>query len=199
MNTVSLPHATARMHANKTTGQISIVRHPHTRFHHSRTAHDNVRDTNTHNSYGWGTLIVAGGGAYYFAKRSINADRAAKADIDRQKRIRVFQLEQEALNSHTSHQNHSSSSDHNQTSQTEKLLNAAPQSGMGSKAGAGSGIAGSPGYGGGADESGNPSMQASHDPAPTRHEPVDKEQRAREKSKYEASDVYRSRKGDRFS
>jgi hypothetical protein len=192
------------MHANKTTGQISIVRHPHTRFHHSRTAHDNVRDTKTHNSYGWGTLIVAGGGAYYFAKRSINADRAAKADIDRQKRIRVFQLEQEALNSssHISHQDTStSSSNPNQTSQTEKLLNAAPPYGRGSKAGAGSGIAGSPGYGGGADESGNgtPSMQASHDPAPTRHEPVDKEQRAREKSKYEASDVYRSRKGDRFS
>jgi hypothetical protein len=37
------------------------------------------------------------------------------------------------------------------------------------------------------------------DPAPTRHEPVDGEGRAREKSKYEASEAYRSRKGDRFS
>jgi hypothetical protein len=36
------------------------------------------------------------------------------------------------------------------------------------------------------------------EPAPTRHEPVG-EERVREKSKYEASDVYRSRKGDRFS
>ena len=67
------------------------------------------------------------------------------------------------------------------------------------QAGAGSGIAGSPGYGGGADESGNPSTQANMDPAPTRHEPVDEAGRAREKSKYEAGDVYRSRKGDRFS
>jgi hypothetical protein len=42
-------------------------------------------------------------------------------------------------------------------------------------------------------------MQANMDPAPTRHEPVDERGRAVEKSKYEASDVYRSRKGDRFS
>jgi hypothetical protein len=42
-------------------------------------------------------------------------------------------------------------------------------------------------------------MQANQDPAPTRHEPIGEEGRAREKSKYEASDVYRSRKGDRFS
>ena len=67
------------------------------------------------------------------------------------------------------------------------------------RSGAGSGIAGSPGHGGGAEESGNPSMQANQDPAPTRHEPLGEEARAREKSKYEASDVYRSRKGDRFS
>jgi hypothetical protein len=42
-------------------------------------------------------------------------------------------------------------------------------------------------------------MSAVQDPAATRHEAVDEEGRAREKSKYEASDVYRSRKGDRFS
>ncbi|KAI5816606.1 hypothetical protein BZA77DRAFT_280486 [Pyronema omphalodes] len=28
--------------------------------------------------YGWGALIVAGGGAYYFAKREIDADRRQK-------------------------------------------------------------------------------------------------------------------------
>jgi len=27
---------------------------------------------------GWGSLIVAGGGAYYYAKKEINADRRAK-------------------------------------------------------------------------------------------------------------------------
>ncbi|KAH7071092.1 hypothetical protein BKA63DRAFT_568244 [Paraphoma chrysanthemicola] len=139
--------------------------------------------------YGWGTLIVAGGGAYFFAKRSINADRAAKAEADRQKRIRVFQLEQEHLNNPSSHSaSQSTTSQLVQAASTER-----------SRAGAGSGIAGSPGHNGGAEESGNPSLQASLDPAPTRHEPVDGEGRAREKSKYEASDVYRSRKGDRFS
>jgi hypothetical protein len=42
-------------------------------------------------------------------------------------------------------------------------------------------------------------VQAGQDPAPTRHEPMSEEGRLREKGKYEASDVYRSRKGDRFS
>ncbi|KAF2024139.1 hypothetical protein EK21DRAFT_118106 [Setomelanomma holmii] len=142
--------------------------------------------------YGWATLIVAGGGAYYFAKRSINADRAAKAEADRQKRMRVFQLEQEHLNNPSS----SSSSSSSQSTTSQLLQTANTQS---SRAGAGSGIAGSPGHNGGAEESGNPSLQASQDPAPTRHEPLNAEGRAREKSKYEASDVYRSRKGDRFS
>jgi hypothetical protein len=50
-----------------------------------------------------------------------------------------------------------------------------------------------------ADEVASPSHEASHDPAPTRHEPEDEAQKMKEKSKYEASDVYRSRKGDRFS
>ncbi|KAH8732034.1 hypothetical protein GQ44DRAFT_755382 [Phaeosphaeriaceae sp. PMI808] len=111
--------------------------------------------------YGWATLIVAGGGAYVFAKRSINADRAQKAELDRQKRNRIFQMEQEHLHG-----------------------------------GAGSGMGGGAR---GAEESGNPSVQASRDPAATRHEPVDEAGAAREKSKYEASDVYRTRKGDRFS
>ncbi|KAL5113590.1 hypothetical protein ACEQ8H_008538 [Pleosporales sp. CAS-2024a] len=128
--------------------------------------------------YGWATLIVAGGGAYFFAKRSINANRAEKAEADRQKRMRVYQLEQQHLHSQSSHSN---------ASVTSQLV--AP----------GSGIPGSPGLGGGADESGNPSVQANMDPAPTRHEPVGEDARAREKSKYEANDVYRSRKGDRFS
>lgn len=49
------------------------------------------------------------------------------------------------------------------------------------------------------DEASNPSQEASKDPAPTRHAPEDEAQKMREKSKYEASDVFRSRKGDRFS
>ncbi|KAG5927163.1 hypothetical protein E4U42_002539 [Claviceps africana] len=35
---------------------------------------------------GWGSLCVAGGGAYYFAKREINADRQAKLEAARNKK-----------------------------------------------------------------------------------------------------------------
>ncbi|KNG51847.1 putative SET-like protein [Stemphylium lycopersici] len=139
-------------------GQISITarRHPH-HGHQSKPA-------NTRHSYGWATLIVAGGGAYFFAKRSINADRAQKAEMDRQKRARIYALEQGL-----------------ETSQppTTPLNPTARPGSTRSEA--------------------NPSMQANQDPAPTRHAPMDEGQRVGEKSKYEASDVYRSRKGDRFS
>jgi hypothetical protein len=37
------------------------------------------------------------------------------------------------------------------------------------------------------------------DPAPTRHAPEHEGQQVAEKSKYEASDVYRQKRGDRFS
>ncbi|GAB7347028.1 hypothetical protein MBLNU459_g3173t1 [Dothideomycetes sp. NU459] len=36
--------------------------------------------------YGWGVLIAAGGGAYFFAKRSINADRAERAEAEERRR-----------------------------------------------------------------------------------------------------------------
>ncbi len=49
------------------------------------------------------------------------------------------------------------------------------------------------------DHSGSPSQEATSDPAPTRHAPESEGQRVREKSKYEATEPYRSKKGDRFS
>ena len=49
------------------------------------------------------------------------------------------------------------------------------------------------------DNAGSPSQEATSDPAPTRHEPATEQQRLDEKSKYESSSPYRSRKGDRFS
>ena len=49
------------------------------------------------------------------------------------------------------------------------------------------------------DHSGSPSQEAISDPAPTRHAPESEGQRVREKSKYEASEPYRAKKGDRFS
>ncbi|KPM36863.1 hypothetical protein AK830_g9685 [Neonectria ditissima] len=42
---------------------------------------------------GWGTLCAAGGGAYYFAKKQINADRQAKLEAYREKVRRIEQLE----------------------------------------------------------------------------------------------------------
>lgn len=50
-----------------------------------------------------------------------------------------------------------------------------------------------------ANHDGSPSSEASHDPAPTRHAPESGGQKPREKSKYEASEPFRAKKGDRFS
>ncbi|KAF8860352.1 hypothetical protein BDZ45DRAFT_672652 [Acephala macrosclerotiorum] len=109
---------------------------------------------------GWGALCVAGGGAYYFAKKSINADRQARFEAD-QKRRRM----QESL-------------EYSATTQPANSGNGGPAR---------------------ADHSGSPSQEANLDPAPTRHAPDTEGQRVREKSKYEASEPFRAKKGDRFS
>ena len=50
------------------------------------------------------------------------------------------------------------------------------------------------------DAAGSPSMESvSGDPAPTRHAPSTERERVFEKSKYEATVPYTSKKGDRFS
>ncbi|MCJ1480543.1 hypothetical protein MMC06_000698 [Schaereria dolodes] len=107
---------------------------------------------------GWGTLIAAGGGAYFFAKRSINADKKARHEADMKRRRLVESLEYSA--SHTPPKEH-----HHKAT----------------------------------DHAGNPSEEATTDPAPTRHPPENEEQRIMEKSKYEASQPFRAKKGDRFS
>ncbi|KAI1326871.1 hypothetical protein F5Y16DRAFT_373683 [Xylariaceae sp. FL0255] len=43
---------------------------------------------------GWGSLCVAGGGAYYFAKRSINADRAQRFEDAQRKKRAIEHLEE---------------------------------------------------------------------------------------------------------
>jgi len=48
------------------------------------------------------------------------------------------------------------------------------------------------------DPSGSPSSETA-EPAPTRHAPDSEEAKVLEKSKYEASEPFRSKKGDRFS
>jgi hypothetical protein len=49
------------------------------------------------------------------------------------------------------------------------------------------------------DHAADPAREANADPAPTRHAPYTEGQRTSEKSKYAASEVFRSKKGDRLS
>lgn len=51
----------------------------------------------------------------------------------------------------------------------------------------------------GLDHAGSPSSEISEDAAPVGHAPETQEQRIRERSKYEAAEPFRSKKGDRFS
>lgn len=112
---------------------------------------------------------AAGGGAYYFAKRSIDADRRARLEDQRRKKSMVDSLE---------HSNNVPS----------RPLSSATMGGSSSSGGEPR-----------TDTAGSPSQESSHDPAPTRHAPTTEGQRVVEKSKYESSVPYSSRKGDRFS
>jgi hypothetical protein len=49
------------------------------------------------------------------------------------------------------------------------------------------------------DHAGNPSSEASEEEAPVGHAPINAEERLKTRSKYEAAEPYRSKKGDRFS
>lgn len=51
----------------------------------------------------------------------------------------------------------------------------------------------------GEDGGASPSTEASHDPAPTRHEPDSDAERLLEKSKYETTQPFRPPKGNRLS
>jgi hypothetical protein len=105
------------------------------------------------------TSCKAGGGAYYFAKKSINADRAARFEME-QRRKQIAESYGVPAPSSAAEKN-----------------GGPPRS----------------------DHCGSPSQESTIDPAPTRHAPESEGQRVREKSKYETSEPFRSRKGDRFS
>lgn len=110
-----------------------------------------------------GKLILrlsAGGGAYYFAKRSVNADKKARHEEEMKRRRLKESLEAEFYSK-------PSPPKHNQR-KTQ-------------------------------DHAGNPSTEASQDPAPTERLVDNGEQKIQEESKYLASKPYRTRKGDRFS
>ncbi|KAH9819868.1 hypothetical protein Tdes44962_MAKER00857 [Teratosphaeria destructans] len=109
-------------------------------------------------AYGWGILIVAGAGSYYFAKRSINSDRAERAEAAERRRQQLERMRiQEAA------------------SRTPRASNKKVEAV--------------------ADDNPSPGKIAQADPAPATHA---QEQDAI-KGKYEATEPFRSRKGDRFS
>jgi hypothetical protein len=127
------------------------------------------------NRVGWGTLCVAGGGAYYFAKQSINADRAARfeAEIKRKAQLKAQEAEhrREAISTSTPSPTDDGSL---KRANMARFQNAA-------------------------DDVASPSAEASHDPAPTRHEPMTETDRVHEKGKYEAAAPFRPPSGNRFS
>ncbi|EGO61133.1 hypothetical protein NEUTE1DRAFT_115994 [Neurospora tetrasperma FGSC 2508] len=119
---------------------------------------------------GWGSLCVGGAAAYYFAKKEINASRRNQLEELRRKKSMVSSMEQ------------------SENLQSQSLSSSAT--------GGSATYNGSPAR---TDSAGSPSMESSNDPAPTRHAPSTERERVFEKSKYEASVPYSSRKGDRFS
>ena len=120
-------------------------------------------------------LCVAGGGSYYFAKKSINADRAARYEVEQKKKYRQSSHEERQYTFPPP------------TTKSNPQTNEQPKSS--SNANSIKGL----------DHAGSPSSEISEDAAPVGHAPVDGEQRIREKSKYEAAEPYRSKKGDRLS
>jgi len=115
---------------------------------------------------GWGALCVAGGGAYYFAKKEINAERAAKHNAIMKKQARLERIESSSTGRQKARQTDPNSGTHNSK---------------------------------GLDHAGSPSSEISEDVAPVGHAPENAEQRISQKSKYEAAEPFRSKKGDRFS
>jgi len=125
---------------------------------------------------GWGVLCVAGGGAYYFAKKSITADRAARFEAEQAKKYRQQRYEDKQYT----------------------LSNAPAKTKPKSKITEQTDLRGGSHNTKGLDHAGSPSSEISEDAAPVGHAPVDGEQRVREKSKYEAAEPYRNKKGDRL-
>ncbi|EPS34517.1 hypothetical protein PDE_09481 [Penicillium oxalicum 114-2] len=125
---------------------------------------------------GWGALCIAGGGAYYFAKQSINADRQARfeAEVSRKAQMRAMETEHKRQAGMTTTPQYPSDDPSLKRANMTRYQHAA-------------------------DDVASPSAEASHDPAATRHEPMDDAERVLEKGKYETVEPYRPPRGNRFS
>ncbi|OJJ95462.1 hypothetical protein ASPACDRAFT_81940 [Aspergillus aculeatus ATCC 16872] len=128
---------------------------------------------------GWGTLCVAGGGAYYFAKKSINADRQTRFETEMKRKAQLAAMEaehrrQSAVSLTTPIPVPSDDPSHKRAAQLARSQQNA------------------------ADDVASPSAEASHDPAATRHEPETEADRVLEKGKYEAAQPFRPPKGNRL-
>lgn len=125
--------------------------------------------------YGWGSLCVAGGGAYWFAKRQINADRQSR--LEEELRRKELQRRMEAAEAR-------SREPIAKRPKKQKAVTSGDTGVTESKT---------------EDHAGSPSAESSQDVAPVSHAPGSERDKIVEKSKYEAAEPYRSRKGDRFS
>ncbi|KAJ5099649.1 hypothetical protein N7532_006650 [Penicillium argentinense] len=125
---------------------------------------------------GWGTLCVAGGGAYYFAKQSINADRQARfeAEMKRKAQLKAMENDHKRQAAMTAPTPDSTDGASLKRANMTRFQNAA-------------------------DDVASPSAEASHDPAPTRHEPMTDDDRVLEKGKYETAQPFSPPRGNRFS
>ncbi|CAG8940648.1 unnamed protein product [Penicillium salamii] len=123
---------------------------------------------------GWGALCVAGGGAYYFAKQSINADRQSRFEAEIKHKTQMKLMEEEHKRQALAVPAHTNGDPSSNLARMAKFQNSA-------------------------DDVASPSVEASHDPAATRHEPLTEADRVLEKGKYEAAQPYRPPSGNRFS
>ncbi|KAK2814126.1 hypothetical protein FQN50_000530 [Emmonsiellopsis sp. PD_5] len=156
---------------------------------------------------GWGSLCIAGGGAYYFAKKSINRERASRHEEAQRRKEQALAKEQSAKYSRPPQGQHPAPPPPQYTPQPSSQPKASSSSSSSSSQesqGVADAVRAQPravraGGASGKDDTASPSTEVGHDPAPTRHEPETEAQGVEEKGKYEASEPYRSRKGNRFS
>ncbi|KAL5338089.1 hypothetical protein BJX70DRAFT_398998 [Aspergillus crustosus] len=118
----------------------------------------------------------AGGGAYYFAKKSINADRASRFEAELKRKAQLKEIEAQ---------------DRRQTATLTKPISTPSDDPAFRRAHHAR-------YQNASDDVASPSEEASHDPAATRHEPESDEDRLLEKGKYEASRPFRPPAGNRL-